>query len=49
MRVLRIRILLKKAPWAKQITVVRDNFYIILNSFKNSKRFENIFKLKILK
>ena len=34
--------------WGKQITAVRDNFYRILKSFKNFKRFENLFKFKIL-
>ena len=38
-----------KISWAEQITLVRDNFYRLLKSYKNSKSFENLFKFKILK
>ena len=48
-RVIRIRALFTKTSWANEITLVRDNIYRILKSFKNSKSFENLFKFKILK
>ena len=38
-----------KTSRTKQITPVRDNFYRILKSSKNSGSFENLFKFKIIK
>ena len=34
---------------ARQISLVRDNFYGVFNSSRNSKSLENFFKFKILK
>ena len=36
------------AAWAKQITLVSDNIYIILKSFGSSKSFENLLKSKMI-
>ena len=47
-RVLRIRAQLKMAAWAKQITLVSDNIYIILKSFGSSESFENLLKSKMI-
>ena len=48
-RVTKIRTPLIKTSWAKQITLVRDNVYRVLKSSENSKSFENLLKLIILK